>query len=166
MYKRFPIMTGIGASAAFPSITEIRPPMLFQEVGIKDVEQRLGWYVLADPEISVGLYIKREGAGQATPIQLSIPEVFFRSACKKFRFYKGGRIYSPQIGWIRPIYAIRPQFSLPGNNRIQPEARIWEFTGAVINNCRDLITVSLFFCTIRLIGQVQRGNQLMHFCPI
>ena len=53
------VVTGIRASTAFLAVAEISAAMVFVEIRIEDIEERIGWQVLTNPEVPVGFDIEK-----------------------------------------------------------------------------------------------------------
>jgi hypothetical protein len=81
-------IAGIGASAALFAAAEIRPAVFVREIRIKNIEERTGWQVLANPEVPVWFNIKEEIACKTAPIKPLVPELLFSSPNKEICFYE------------------------------------------------------------------------------
>lgn len=136
-------VAGIRASAALSAIAEICLAVFFNKIGIKNVEQRAGWLVLANPEIAVGFDIKGEGACKAAPIEHLVPKLLFSSSNKEICFYEGRRTDATQIIRVDLICMVRSQFTFADNDGVQPNPGIGIFPCAVINDLVDMVSVSL-----------------------
>jgi len=136
-------VAGIGASTALAAIAEIGPTMLFNEIGIENIERRTGRLVLANPKVPVGFDIEGESAGKTAPIERRVTILLFSRLNEEICFYQDGGIDLAKIIGTDLAHMTRSQFAVADNNGIQPDAGSGIFPRTVMDNLVDPSSVIL-----------------------